>query len=685
MKKVIKQYSFQTPAYLLLLSFLASCTGGIKKNEASDIDDIRAFLNLAASRRASDESVGQIYYIDSALQGKRLSVPHQIRVYEFKAGIYTNQLNDPAKAGEIADSMIALVESNDIDKYQAEYALANFCKGDALFSLKKYNEAYTHYYHARMVGKTSLDSCTLSEYSFRLALILFRQARYAEAADGFRSSLSENSACYFDFPRYYRIQQVLNNIGLSFSRAGNSDSALVYYQKAIDYIGQHRHRFSDREYLHNIALAVVYGNMADIHKLTGDVSSAKRLLKRSIAINSQQGHDNQDAELSQVKLAEIYSKEGHIDSMRNVLSALQAGLDTVKNPRAEMDWNRLMWWYHNKQNDHAKAYNHLTAFTVLRDSLEKEAERLKVADLSQQIGLLEKQYEIQALQKDNELKNVYLWVFILLCILAAVIVFLIFRNLKKSKKNVALLQSLNTQVNDQKLKLEQAIAALEGKNRQQERILRAVAHDLRGPVATISMLCDLVLNEEDKAARAEMVHFIKTSCNNSLELIAEILEAADESKQKELQKTEVNINQLIASTAELLQIKASAKKQKIITGLPSNDVYLTVNPDKIKRVISNLVTNAIKFSPAGSEIFVRFTQDERSNTLMVEDNGIGIPEELQPKVFDMFTEAKRKGTEGELPYGLGLSICKQIVEAHGGSIWLQSEQDKGTKFFVSLP
>ncbi|HEX8278517.1 MAG TPA: ATP-binding protein, partial [Segetibacter sp.] len=69
---------------------------------------------------------------------------------------------------------------------------------------------------------------------------------------------------------------------------------------------------------------------------------------------------------------------------------------------------------------------------------------------------------------------------------------------------------------------------------------------------------------------------------------------------------------------------------------------------------------------------------------LIEDSGIGIPDSLKSKVFDMFTEAKRPGTAGEKPYGLGLSICRQIVEAHGGSICFESEEGKGTTFFVRL-
>jgi len=478
---------------------------------------------------------------------------------------------------------------------------------------------------------------------------------------------------------------VLNNVGLSFYKAGNYDSALYYYNKAISFIEENRTKFSDRQYMNDMAIGVIYGNISDIQRIKGNAILAKQLLDKSISINNRKGYDNMDAQFSQVKLADIYHSEGKIDSMASVLASLRNSFDTTKNLRAEMDWNRLMWKFYDNRDDAKNAYVHLMNFTSLRDSLEKESSKLKSTDLSQQIKLMENQYEIKALQKNNELKNVYLWIFILAVALAAVIVFFVFRNLNRSKKDVKLLQSLNKQVNDQKFQLEEALSSLEEKNKQQDRILRAVAHDLRGPVATISMLADLVLNEHDEASRAEMIGFIKTSCNNSLHLIAEILEAADQSKRKEKEKESTNINHLLKTTVELLQLKASEKNQTIVTKFPRADVYMMVNPEKIKRVFYNLITNAIKFSPKDKAITIGLQQGYGVTIITVKDEGIGIPEDIQPKVFDMFTEAKRKGTAGELPYGLGLSICKQIVEAHNGSIWLESKPGEGTTFFVELP
>jgi signal transduction histidine kinase len=668
---------------LLLCLCQVSCNDA-NTDTGKDENDIQQLINQASLRSMTGNFGAPINFIDSALEGKKLSFDEKVKVLSYKCEVFDNQLHDHATATTLADSLLRLIEKSGVHRYPTEYARANYGKGDILFNEKKYDEAYTYYYKARSIGKANLDSCTLSEYSFRLALILYRQSRFQEAADVFQRSYQQSKTCEQDFFRYYRIQQILDNVGLSFYKSGKLDSALIFYQKALDFINTTGSKYKDHENSNDVAKAVVYGNMADIYTLKNDNSLAKDLLKKSININVKKGNDNKDAQYSQVKLAEIYSAEGATDSLMMVLNQLKQGLDTVPNTRAEMDWNRMMW----KQKDGkdvSAAYAHLVKFNLLRDSLEHEASQIKSTDLSQQIKTLESQYQIQALQKNNEIKNIYLWLSVILSVIAVIIVFFIFRNLIRSKKNVELLQSLNNQVNEQKVQLQQALDSVEEKGKQQERILRAVAHDLRAPVATISMLCDLVDQEENPESRKEMVNFIRTSCNNSLQLIAEILEAADQSGREEQEKESVSINQLVKSSVDLLQLKAKEKQQNIVCNLLKQELFVMLNADKIKRVINNLVNNAIKFSPKEAEINLNLNSDDENIILSVKDNGIGIPEEIQDKVFDMFTEAKRKGTAGELPYGLGLSICKQIVEAHNGTIWFNSKPGEGTTFYVRLP
>jgi signal transduction histidine kinase len=194
------------------------------------------------------------------------------------------------------------------------------------------------------------------------------------------------------------------------------------------------------------------------------------------------------------------------------------------------------------------------------------------------------------------------------------------------------------------------------------------------------MLMEEGLDNEQK----ELLQLIKDATGNSLELIREILEATGAKPGQVLQKEDVDINTLVSNSIELLRYKAAEKEQIIVfKPLPESETLL-LSREKMWRVLSNLISNSIKFSQRGTKIEVTVEHRDSDILISVKDHGIGIPKELKDSVFNIFTQAKRPGTIGEPSFGLGLSISKQIVESHGGEIWFESVAGKGTTFYILL-
>jgi signal transduction histidine kinase len=239
---------------------------------------------------------------------------------------------------------------------------------------------------------------------------------------------------------------------------------------------------------------------------------------------------------------------------------------------------------------------------------------------------------------------------------------------------------------EQKKKLENVLVRLEKSDKEKDRILKAVSHDIRSPVNSAIALADLLLSDESSltSEQVEYITLIKNSCLNALNLTKDLLEIAT-IHSEQIGKQNADINQLLKSTVSMLMVRAVQKKQTINLHLPEETVYAEVNEEKIARVINNLVSNAMKFSNVGKDIDFRLWREDNGLIISVHDNGIGIPEAIKDKVFDIFTEAKRFGTEGEEPYGLGLSITKQIIEMHGGKIWFESTYGRETTFYIYLP
>ncbi len=433
-----------------------------------------------------------------------------------------------------------------------------------------------------------------------------------------------------------------------------------------------------------MARGVVYGNKAEVYVLQGLHAQAIELLKKSIAINLQAGYDNRDAQLSEIKLGQIYFNLNKSDLLLDLLKNLRTQFDSIANPDAEADYNRLLGNYYEKKKDLKQALASIQRYNILKDSLTRRASLLMETDVNQQLANYEKQHEIDALSNDNKLQIISLYVTVFFAAMALIIIILIFRNWKRSKKDVQTVNVLNRQINEQNKILEKALTELNTSSQEKDRILRTVAHDLRNPIGGIASLTAMMADDEYTDDQKELINLVKETSVNSLELINEILEATNLAA-VELNLEQVEINSLVNNSVELLRFKAAEKGQKILLDTLDKQQELYISREKIWRVISNLISNAIKFSPTGGTIHVKVAEVNTKIIIAVKDNGIGIPDKLKDQVFNMFTSAQRPGTLGEKSFGLGLSICRQIMEKHHGRIWFESDTNIGTTFFISLP
>jgi signal transduction histidine kinase len=219
-----------------------------------------------------------------------------------------------------------------------------------------------------------------------------------------------------------------------------------------------------------------------------------------------------------------------------------------------------------------------------------------------------------------------------------------------------------------------------------DKILRIVAHDLRSPVGGISSLASIVMNGKDplSAEQEKYMEMISQASEQSLNLINELLQD-DVDNLTGITLVQTNISQLIDDVIHLLQPKAKEKMQSLSAVLPPSALIGSCDGEKLRRVIQNLTYNAIKFTNTGGTISVKAASGDHSLCITVADNGIGIPAALQSRVFNMFSAAQRRGTAGEPSFGIGLSVCKKIIEQHGGTIIAESEEGKGTVFTIRLP
>lgn len=235
------------------------------------------------------------------------------------------------------------------------------------------------------------------------------------------------------------------------------------------------------------------------------------------------------------------------------------------------------------------------------------------------------------------------------------------------------------------LKLQLALEEVSISKEKQQRIMYSLAHDLRSPMSNVISMARLMKSEGNlRVEQVKWLDFIESSTVNSNVLINELLES-NELLTKIVKLEAVDLNQLVDNIVILTQLRANEKLIKILYQPAGSSCILFVDSMKIQRLCTNLINNAIKFSQREQEVFVSIALSGQNCLISIKDFGIGIAEKQIPYIFDAFTKAKRKGTDNEVSFGLGLSICKQIAEQHGGDIQVKSEVGKGTEFIVSLP
>ncbi|NEM99008.1 sensor histidine kinase [Pontibacter burrus] len=226
--------------------------------------------------------------------------------------------------------------------------------------------------------------------------------------------------------------------------------------------------------------------------------------------------------------------------------------------------------------------------------------------------------------------------------------------------------------------------ALQEANKAKTAILGVVAHDLRTPFNNIQALVKLMQTRElSLADRQKFYDMILKSCQSSEDTINDLLVMARYEQEDEypLQKTE--LCEFIVSLSEEWNIRLKETRQLTIRG-SNAPLYVNLNPEKFRRVMDNLISNAIKFTDEHGQINIGISQTDREALLSISDNGIGIPQHLKPHLFSAFSKASRKGLRGEKSVGLGLSIANTLVQQHKGTINVESA-DNGTTFNIALP
>ena len=219
-----------------------------------------------------------------------------------------------------------------------------------------------------------------------------------------------------------------------------------------------------------------------------------------------------------------------------------------------------------------------------------------------------------------------------------------------------------------------------------------ISHELRTPLAAIKAYSETILDSLEMLDPDTLKDFMKTIYDQSIHLENLLNELLDfsriEQKALKLNREDVNVVEIVKDAVKSMDEYAKSSGVRLEFETDLEELIAHVDPKRLRQVLLNLISNGIKYSKKDAEdkyVKVKLEKKENSFLIVVEDNGVGIPADKTEKIFEKFYRVDSSLTYEVSGTGLGLAITKEIVELHGGRIWVESEEGVGSKFFVEIP
>jgi two-component system sensor histidine kinase/response regulator len=623
------------------------------------------------------KSDGAVKNFDEAiLIYKQLNYQRGLSAVYTQYGSMYNRLANYDKALEFLNLAMTIDQ-----RLKDERALAECYKhvGVVNFSRGKLSEALDFYYKGLFIAIKDHYDIPAAEIYNDIGAILENIEAYNGAIEYFKKSLS----IFAGTGNIHALGTVYQNIDNCLLNQGEYDSAIFYINKAY----QAARTLNDPD-----EWSGVYDDLGIYWASKNQFKKAKSYLDSSlnISVKNKIKYDEGGALLS---FAKIYNQQknyrkayGYAIRARRLADSL-GGLYYRTN--AALELNRTCAGLGRI----TEAYAALSEYFELKNGLQNGENVKKLTTYNYQLNHLF-QKRISELQEDK--KNLLFsqnarfhrittqFLFIIIIILIAVIVIFFLKHRNEQKIN-RLLKTQNVVVLKQKADLDEQTEKLNNLNSLKDRLIAILAHDLRAPLSTLRGLFDLL--QDHSISHQELLDMIP-SVLIKLEYTSDFLDtllfwinSQMENFGKGVKK--FSVKEITGKESQNLHDQATRKGINLIINVPDK-LAAMADPDSVRIVIRNLVTNAIKFSEPGGIIEVSASLKDDHIVLNVKDTGVGMTAKQLKDLFKGKVESKR-GTHNELGTGMGLLFCKDLIEKCNGEIWASSERGVGSEFSFIIP
>lgn len=593
---------------------------------------------LSVINALPDDSREQLHFIDSAFRHIREpDVEDWLEFYGFKCAFYQRQRHFE-EALTYADSMLDLTVNKIREpKFAQWYASALASKGDIYLALKNYDESLVYYTKSRVIAEdAATDSCSIHSYTQRLANLMYKQKNFESAAEYFKTTIKEIncSAVTNEFLTFVYSQANLDNVGLCYAKLHQWDSAVHYFNAAMEYILKQEPKFPTRQPYIQTAKAVVWGNLAGYYAQKNNRAEAESLYIKSLAVFERR-NDN-FAQNLQLELADMLTFAGRYAEAGKWLDKVRDSLSTLPDENNHLKYYQVRADYHLKLGETGEAVAQLKKYISFKDSVDEANKKFTSVNISAD---MEKRYHKalnETLTKDIQLKQAYLLVAIAIACMVIVISLLVRNNYKRSAK------------------LQHQLAL---KN-ERERISRELHDDLGSSLTCLQIVVNRLATRPSGNSET-MLKNISQISGEAIDQMSEIVWM--------LKDTVGTINVLMAHLrvymAEYIQ-RTDLSLTLDFNNNSKNDHHINnIQQRNLLLVIKEIFHNVIKHSKAG-KFSIDFSCSEKRIRVIAKDNGIGLD-------------------QTQTSEGNGINNMQKRISSIGGIILFENRE--GLQITIDIP
>lgn len=687
--KIVEQV--QVKWFVVLLMFLAIQAGGQNlsridslKNRAREtkgVDKFKALTDLGFEYRLSFPD-STIFYCNQAYDlGSRMNLPKDLSRPLSFIGLANAYKGDYKASFDFHKRAIEVAQAQQ-DSLQLGFCYNNF--GRLFFDQGDLSRAYDNFIKCQEIFENIHEEVGMAYVLRSLSNLYKSQGDYTKAL---QTSLNAYEIrLKIGEPR--TLISALTELGLVYGELKSKLDANRCFKQA-DSIAQKNQDF--------ISLAEIRIGWSEFLSNTGSVAEAKELAQLAYSMVNKTSNTRLMPRVN-LLMGQIFFKQEQYNEastyLKNVLK-----VEGSSNLHLQRDAHFYLAQIYERTGNKSEATINTNRYLILKESLQS-------IELARQIEKLQFQLEIEKKEGENELlkansarndaiidqqrlENIIL---IAVVTFVSALFFVQYRNSKKKKRIYEKLESQNKEIEKQRLeivfqneKLEKHNHELSDINHEKDTLMNIVAHDLKSPLNRIKGLSDLIDMEGSLSAnQSKYLGLIRDSTRSGLDLIVDLLDVNSLDVNRDPNYSLFNFKTFLEDRVNSFRHYASVKEIEV--QLEESDIDdILLDQDYLARILDNLISNAIKFSPRNSKVTLSSEKLNGFYSIKVKDKGPGFSNADRKFLFQKFKKLSARPTAGESSNGLGLAIVKILVDRMGGVIELQTDSHNGSEFTVRFP